>query len=358
MGPRVLVTSAGSGASNSLVRSLRAGRAGISILGGNDDRFVLAKSDADGRYLLPSPAAPHFAASMRRLVDTDGVDLVIPVTDGDVALLSALRADLGDRVFLPAGPTVAVCQDKYELTEVLRGAGVPAPRTLPVREVGDIAAIFEQFPPGRLWCRIRTGSGSVAALPVVDPGQARSWIEYWASMRGVPVEWFTLSEYLPGRDFACQSLWREGRLVLIKTGERLSYFGGAGRASGVSSTPALARSVVAPEVVDVCARAVRAVDPRASGVFSIDLKENARGVPCVTEINAGRFFMITNLFDLTGKHNMAATYVALALGQPVEMRDEYDVAEDWYLVRDLDTVPGIFHADDLFEGILDAWAPA
>jgi carbamoyl-phosphate synthase large subunit len=63
--------------------------------------------------------------------------------------------------------------------------------------------------------------------------------------------------------------------------------------------------------------------------------------------------MITNIFDLTGKHNMAATYVRLALGEPVEIRDEYDVADDHYLVRDLDTLPGIFHADELFEGIRD-----
>ena len=79
------------------------------------------------------------------------------------------------------------------------------------------------------------------------------------------------------------------------------------------------------------------------------------GVPCITEINAGRFSSGTNILDLTGKHNMAATYVRVALGEPVDLREEYDVAEDYYMLRDLDTPPGVFHAEELFEGIEEMW---
>ena len=59
-------------------------------------------------------------------------------------------------------------------------------------------------------------------------------------------------------------------------------------------------------------------------------------------------------FDHVGKHNMPLTYVRLALGERVDMQDEYDAVEDYYLVRDLDTLPGVFHADDLFDGIEEA----
>jgi hypothetical protein len=164
---------------------------------------------------------------------------------------------------------------------------------------------------------------------------------------------FTIAEYLPGRDFACQMLWKDGALVLAKTVERLSYFGGAARPSGVSGIAALAKAVRAPGVLETCVAAVHALGPRISGAFSIDLKERADGIPCVTEINVGRFITMTNLFDLAGKHNMAVTYVRLALGEPVEMRDEYDVAEGAYFMRDVDTLPDVFHADDVFGGIED-----
>jgi hypothetical protein len=36
------------------------------------------------------------------------------------------------------------------------------------------------------------------------------------------------------------------------------------------------------------------------------------------------------------------------------MQGERDVAEGYYTVRDLDTLPGIFHAEELFEQIHDA----
>jgi carbamoyl-phosphate synthase large subunit len=191
----------------------------------------------------------------------------------------------------------------------------------------------------------------MGAIPVKRADQARSWIRYWEEMRGVPAASFTISEYLPGRDFSLQCLWNEGTLVLAKMSERLSYFGGAHSPSGVSSTPALGKTVLEPRVVEVCTAAIRAVDPKASGVFCFDLKEDEEGVPCVTEINAGRFAMITNIYDLAGRHNMAVTYVRLALDLPLEIQHVQDFAEDYYLVRDLDTLPGVFHAEELFEGM-------
>jgi hypothetical protein len=55
---------------------------------------------------------------------------------------------------------------------------------------------------------------------------------------------------------------------------------------------------------------------------------------------------------------MTATYLALALEEPVDLGHDYDIDEDHYFMRDVDTVPAIFHADDLFAGIADARQPA
>ena len=74
----------------------------------------------------------------------------------------------------------------------------------------------------------------------------------------------------------------------------------------------------------------------------------------MTEINVGRFLTGTPIFDLTGKHNMSMTYVRLALGESVDIPHMYDVVEDYYMVRDLDALPDIFHAASLGEGIEDA----
>jgi biotin carboxylase len=350
---RLLVSGAGSGGTNNLIGSLRERDAGgVFIVGYHTDRFVLMKSPADRNYVMPPTTHPRFADTLCRIVEKEQIDLIIPTQDVDVLGLVRCEGAIAARVFLPSRSTIERCQDKYELTTLLRARKVPAPETYPVASLDEIDASFRQLgSPSRVWCRIRVGSGSRGAIPVGSVEQARSWITYWQQMRGVPVSSFTLSEYLPGRDFLCQSIWKDGTLILARTFERLSYFDGSNRASGVSSFSALAKTVYEPRVFEVCRQAVLAVDRRASGLFSIDLKANTDGLPCVTEINAGRFFIGMTSFDRVCKHNMTLTYVRLALGEPVDLRDEYDVAADYYLVRDLDTLPRVFHADEMFEGI-------
>ena len=355
VGHRVLIPGAGTGPGNSLVRSLRAADPSIVIVGTHDDRFVLKKSWADVNYLVPPPARPRFADALRSIVREEQVRLIFPNTDADVKAFSDLRDQFPSRLFLPSKAVIDLCQDKHALSAFLRSRGFPVAASHEIADLHAIENIFETLGARRpIWCRARAGFGSWGATPVNTPEQARSWITYWEEMRGVPATSFTLSEYLPGRDLGCQCLWKDGRLVLIKTAERVSYFGGADRPSGVSSNAALAKTVVEPDAVRLCAGAIRAIDPQATGAFTVDLKGDATGRMCLTEINAGRFITTTNLFDLAGKHNMSITYVRLALGDDVAIDDPYDAPEDYYFVRDLDTVPAILHGDEFFEGIVDA----
>ena len=354
---RIVVTDAGTGATNNLIRSLRAGGDPLVIVGCHSDRFLLKKSSADRHYLVPPAGNREFAAAVARVVERERAELVFPNTDWAVRALSDARARIPCRVFLPARAVVNRCQDKYALTRFLAARGIPVPATVAVRDLGSLPSIYRRLgPTGRLWCRLRRGAGSRGAAPVTSARQAATWIRYWQEMRGVRASDFTLSEYLPGRDFACQMLWKDGALVLAKTCERLSYFEGGSQPSGRSSIAALARGVDEPRVVEVSRAAVAALGSRVTGAFSVDLKENVDRVPCVTEINVGRFITLMNLLDLTGKYNMARTYVRLALDEPVRIDDPYDTAPDYYFVRDVDTVPSIFHADDFFDGIEDARA--
>lgn len=352
---RLVILSAGTGASNSLIRSLRAADPSLVIVGCHDDQFFLKKSSAHRNYLIPRPEHAGWVRALRRVVRTEEIDLIIPITDADVRAVSRARKRWRDLVLLPRPTVIELCQDKYRLTAFLRARGFPAAASYLVSNLNQIDGIFRRLAPrSRVWCRVRWGTGSVGAIPVKTPQQARGWITYWNEMRGIPVRSFILSDYLPGRDFGCQSLWNNGKLILIKTYERLSYLGTGNHPSQTSSVAALAKTVVAPRVVEICARAIPALDKKVSGIFSVDLKESARGIPCITEINAGRFSFATNIFDLTGKHNMAMTYVRLALHEPLDVDPAYDVAEDYYMLRDADTEPRIFHADECFDGIEDA----
>ncbi|HZW74740.1 MAG TPA: hypothetical protein VFF43_14405, partial [Caldimonas sp.] len=107
-------------------------------------------------------------------------------------------------------------------------------------------------------------------------------------------------------------------------------------------------------VTDVVTAAVRAIEPRASGVFCFDARENATGTPCLTEINAGRFGLSALLLDLAGSVNMASMYIRLACGERPAPIVEPEPADDWYFVRDYDGAPVVLRADDFFDGIEDA----
>jgi hypothetical protein len=356
---RLLFTNAGNAPSNNLARSMRTGADSPFIVGCNDDQFALKKSDADRNYLIPPADHPEWSEVLRWIMKTDRLDLIIPTVDPDVDSLSRARKNLGEYLFLPNASVLDVCRDKYRLISLLRRNGIDAPASYPVRDLKHVTKIFQQLRGGRpLWCRIRNGAGALGALPVQTPEQARSWIRYWKEMRGVPVAAFVLSEYLPGRDFGCQSVWKDGELVLIKTYERLSYLGMGSQPARVSSVAALAKTVFESKVVDTCVRAIKLLDARASGVFSVDLKEDVRGTPCITEIGVGRFSSATNIFDLVGKHNMAKTFVQLARGLPVKIEDSYDAAPDWYMMRDLDGAPRIFHASQFADNIRNTWQGA
>ena len=355
MATRVLVTGAGGGGAGNLIRDLRTAEPSLVIVGVHDDRFTLAKSSANRNWLVHPVAHADYLASLRRVMVRERVDVAMPTTDPAVVAMARGRATLPCRLFLPAAEAIGLCQDKYALTSRLADAGVPVPETVPLRGLDEVEDAFARLAEhDAVWCRVRSGAGSVGAIPVRRAEQARAWIAYWEEMRGVPASAFTLSEYLPGRDFSAHTLWKDGRPLLTKTCERLSYFVAGGSPSGTSSVSALSKTGQHPDVAAVCVAAVRAVDARATGVFNLDLKANAAGVPCVTEINAGRFSSGPTIFDLTGKHSMSALYLRLALGEPLDLHDEYDAADDYYALRDFDTTPGVFHADELFERMEDA----
>ena len=347
--PRVLVTGAGSGRANNLIRSLRADGHAIDVIGCNNDRFVLAKSDTEHRFHAASPSSgAAFVAACRPIIDAYAIDLIIPSSDDDALALARIRAELPCRLYLPSLEVIALCQDKYVLSQKLKARHLPVPETVAIGDRSDVQRAFRHLAHcPLLWCRTRHGAGSKGATKVKDAEQAWSWISYWNEMRGIPVEEFTLSEYLPGRDFNVQGLWHEGGTVLMKMCERLSYLDGENRPSGMSSTPAVAKTLCNHQVLDICDQAVKQISPDASGVFNLDLKQDALGRARITEINAGRFAMITNLYDLTGRHNMAQTYVRLALGQIPSIDEVRDTAADQYLVRDYDTHPLIASLEDI-----------
>ena len=103
MSRRILITSAGSGPCNNLMRSLLHGDASTFLIGCNSDRFILKQSRGQRNFLLP-PSNSAFDQRCASVVTDARVDLVIPGNDRDALVLAKLheQAPLPCRSFLPS----------------------------------------------------------------------------------------------------------------------------------------------------------------------------------------------------------------------------------------------------------------
>ena len=296
------------------------------------------KAPVDARYLLPPADDPAYLDELNAVVDAEDAELVHPQPEQEVLVLAQERERVRAATFLPRLETVEICQDKAAFAARMAEAGLPTPRFARAEDEESLreatAAILEQR--GQAWVRAVRGAGAKASLPVSTSEQGAAWARYWIERRGLTWADFMVSEFLPGREFAFQSVWRDGELVTSAARERLEYVFGHLMPSGQSSSPSVARTVHNEDVNKLASDAVLTVDDRATGVFCVDLKEDENGRPLVTEINAGRFFTTSNFLAEAGA-NMPYAYVQLALGESPNGLPRFDAVEpDLYWVRMID----------------------
>jgi carbamoyl-phosphate synthase large subunit len=334
---RILVTGAGGAPAANFVDSLRQADEEFHIVGADANRYMLELAPVDARYLLPTTHDPSYVDELNAIVDAEQISFVHAQPDQEVHLLARRRDELRARTFLPSSETVELCQDKARLATALRDAGAPSPDSLVATSRATLVEAARTIvrEHGRAWVRARRGAGSRAALPVSSGDLAGHWADYWVSERGLTYEDFMVSQFLPGAEYAYQSLWRDGELVSAGVRERVEYLFGRLYPSGQSSSPSVARTVVRPDVEEAAAAAVLAADEAPTGVFCVDLKEDAAGRPLVTEINAGRFFTTSNFFARAGL-NMPYWYVKLGLGEALPDVSGKRLDEGLYWIRMVD----------------------
>ncbi len=340
----VLLTGAGGSAAANVLASLRLA-GGYRVIGVDASAVHLHLSEADERYVVPRSSEPEYIEALQTLSATLEIELIHPQPDGDVLVIGAHR-DLLPNTFLPSQQALETSLDKLALAELLAEASVPIPEVHDFADsVGSVEDVTSDLLSrhSRVWVRARQGAGSRASLPVRDARAASSWIRWWADERGLRPSQFMVSEFLPGREFAYQGVWRNGVLVAGQARERVEYLYGHLTPHGQTSTPAVARTVSNPDVDRVAAAAVEAVDPTPQGIFGVDMKEAADGSIRVTEVNAGRFFTTSNFLAAAGL-NLPDLFMRVTRGEAVEQLGSSPLEADLYWIRMVDMgyvlVPG------------------
>lgn len=212
-------------------------------------------------------------------------DLVIPVPDCLVKSWSFMP-----KTILPHLDEVELCQDKVKCAEVL----------------GDLA-------PQTYWVRATSGAGGAGSKMA--------------------------SEYLPGRNISCELLYKDGKLYGYFMKHRLSYlvkrvepsvFEGMGQS-------AVSVCINDKKILRLAKKAIKKISKCPNGVYGIDFREDEKGRPKITEINAGRFLTASYVYFYSTGYNLPKRMVELALGLPLTPLGKYP--EGIGIIRQIDKLP-------------------
>lgn len=299
MSYRVLILGAGGPAGANVIRSLKA--AGHYVIAHDEKREHLPWAHQAGATAVATGDAMETARNV------DGVDLIYAQPDPLVWQLSEFD-DLP--TFLPAMSVIWDCQDKWATAYLWAKAGLRS-RVEPLPTGAVCLDAPEQTFGYPYWLRLARGAGARGATKIESKDQAEAWLGYWQS-QGC---WdFIAEEYLPGRDYAVTTIWRDGKLVVSQARERLEYIYPHLSPSGRTGTPTIARTIRDDRITDMALRAIRTVDEEPHGIYSVDLREDKDGRPRPTEINPGRFFTTIHFFTEAGL-NLPDLYVRLHMGE-------------------------------------------
>lgn len=347
---RIFITGAGGPAGLNLIRSLRKAPEKLYLIGTDCNPHHLAwvrdpnhpENMVDEAYVVPRTDSPDYIPTVNDLIRKSGAQLLHPQPDGDVKLFSDHRDRLACPVYLPDRRTVDICQDKYLSGKAWQEAGLPLVETMYVTSRTEDLQQAEEVFGYPYWVRASQGASSRGSTPVHNLETAQAWIRYWEARN---VGWkFIAQEYLPGAVIAFQSLWLNGEVVTSAARDRVEYLYPSLAPSGVTNTPVVARTIHRDDVNEMAVRAVRCIDPKATGVFCVDLRENKHGSPIPTEINCGRFFTTSYFFTEAGV-NMPYYYVQMAFGEKLPPLQRFDaIPADWYWCRHIDC-PGVLVKD-------------
>lgn len=356
----VFVTGAGGIAGVNFVRALNASRRNYRVVGGDNSKYYVEFPDLAARYLTPRHDSPDFTKRIAALAKRERVSFIHPQPSSEALVLSEHRQELPAPVFLPDSSVMRTGQDKLESQQKLRESSVPVARTIALKDLDGVRSAFEKFTPP-VWVRARHGAGGRLSLQCASEKQAFHWVALWES-RGVPFSEFIVQELLPGRNMAWDSIWKGGRLVTSYSRERLEYPLKHVSPSGITGTPSVARTVHDASVSRLGESAVKAIDQRPEGAFSVDIKDDVNGRPCVTEVDAGKFhttmplwgFVAYRHLGLPWYSNLADLYVRLGMGEEVpdgvQKRDLLPAG--YYMIRNIDCGVLLWKEDGWKERIL------
>ncbi len=334
---RILLLGCGGSPGVNFIKALRLADKNVLIVGVDLGKYNLQGAPVAKKYLLERNPGEEkkYVQKIIQIIKKEKITFVHAQPDDEVKILSDYRDQIPATTFLPSKEAVDIAQDKWLTYRRLQSRGVPVARTFQLTDESSLKHVFKSI-QGPIWLRASRGYGGKASLPVDEIDHAKMWISYWIKHGGLTWDDFLASEKLPGREISWLSIWKDNKLICSQQKERVSWVQGHIAPSGVGGTTAVQKTTHEKKINDVCTATILALDKNPNGIYVVDTKENTKGIPCVTEINPGRFFT-TSLFFATAGVNMPNIFVRAGLNLPIPKVKQYNcLPKDIYWIRILD----------------------
>jgi len=264
----------------------------------------------DRVFKVPRCDAPEYAGELQQLLSSESPDAVIATPE--IEFIKHCELGIPNELLAPLEFT-NVAISKRRLMKTLEGTDF-IPRTADV-SVASKATIktFMGETQGGAWLRAADANttGGAAAKHCKTSEEVIDWIALNSTFSE-----FQLSEYLPGRNLACSMVYSKGRLVSAINALRLHYLLGHLVPSGVTGFCDYGKIFRDEDLVSRCVAAVERIPghEKLSGAITVDLKEDACGLPKITEINL-RYIGLVHVFALAG-YNIVQDHIDCILGEP------------------------------------------
>ncbi|MBO4778472.1 MAG: hypothetical protein J5588_08285 [Bacteroidales bacterium] len=176
------------------------------------------------------------------------------------------------------------------------------------------------------------------ACKVNDIEELRAWVTINKGINS-----YMLSEYLPGRNLCCFTLYKDGILLKYGVAQRIQYIMSKVAVSGITGNINVGKllndELTVNRVVKSINKLTKITGEKMNGLVVTDLKCDENDIPKVTEINI-RHIATTSSFACAGL-NFAEMQMLCLMGRETELSSEKTILfpTDNAILRDVDGRP-------------------
>lgn len=339
---KVLIAGACAVTGRSVARSLRASKifgSDLELVGTDIDvnLYGFYEKLYDKIYVMPRGFGEEYISLMNKIIEEEKIDAAIIVPEIEVVFWSKYKFKVP--YLVPDSRFCDVAISKERLFELLKDTNwIPKSQKFDKALLNDESFVKNiEFP---VW--IRDASDGTASAKGAFKATCLDDLKAWTMING-NTSHFQISEFLPGKNYGCFCLFKDGKILKMSVAERIDYLMAKVAVSGITGNTCKGKLINNPAVTELALKVIDKVCKHTNtvmnGMVVVDMKADAEGNPRVTEINI-RHVAFSSSFANAG-FNMAEFHLLCTLGRENELSPELEkiYPENNYILRDVDGLP-------------------